>query len=890
MRARPTEMWSRALALPSFVHGVGAGNAVNHGQSFGRLKPVATALLVWLFAMNGFAEDHSASIIKRVQALTDLARSGKISESVADLDQVEKDLLPTDTPLARVAVLEARITALQREPEAWGRIQTLLDAAERMAEASTSAELQALVLLTHAHTANVMQRYDEALNALSRLRRLPGLPLRERLSAHVAEAVTQHYIGQLEASKLASEKGIAEAKDYPLVQAQMRSHLALTLMRMDDNDEALRHANSAIRALSDHTEDRACAEALASAHLTRAILRGSTPDAARTDYLRAVQLWEQLYGRESPSLIPALTSLGYGLLVTSDLEEAERVLQRGLDLAQRNRLIPYDQLTLLENLTLLRIKQGRADEAKALAARMRDIWADWVPLVLEAGSEAERLNLLLQSHWIDAAIAAGDEAKAIEAILANYGSLFDSLLRDAALAARLPRDQRQDYKQSQAKLAALALHGDASDEAEEVSRLRRLIQSMSAPIARVFDAADGAAFRAALPEDGALVVFASYRSLDLKPMRRLAVAVLTRDAQQLILLPATCDAVRNVGDDLIKALQPVAREDQTAKAERAALAQQHLHDLREALSTPLKAALGSTRQLFLCLDGCMNRVPATLWNDHRVTFLTSPRALLRKAPTQGGMNAAWMMVNAGHEALRFPAGQPFPYSIANEYDDHTLRALRGADEEARALVEAHPDRWQLLRSQLDDGTTAEPSESAFTQILAEPPAILHFAGHAAHRDIEVSAAQASPWWQGLEQPNALWTSCLYFPQPYPATNPEDVSNDNYLFAAEIAGLDLSGTQLVTLSACETGSGLSPLSEGSYSLARAFHTAGVRDVLSCTEPLPDAAVAELMKPFYDRIAKGDDAAQAFWEEQQRAIGDDLKQLRAFGFFRLTRAWR
>lgn len=84
--------------------------------------------------------------------------------------------------------------------------------------------------------------------------------------------------------------------------------------------------------------------------------------------------------------------------------------------------------------------------------------------------------------------------------------------------------------------------------------------------------------------------------------------------------------------------------------------------------------------------------------------------------------------------------------------------------------------------------------------------------------------------------------------------------------------------------------MSPLSEGSYSLARAFHTAGVRDVLSCTEPLPDAAVADLMKPCYDRIAKGEDAAQAFWEEQQRAISDDLKKLRAFGFFRLTRAWK
>lgn len=171
----------------------------------------------------------------------------------------------------------------------------------------------------------------------------------------------------------------------------MRAHLALTLMRMDDNDEALRHANAAIRVLSDHTEDRACAESLASAHLTRAVLRGTSP-AARADYQRAVQLWEQVNGKDSRVLIPALTSQGYALLVMGELKEAERVLQRGLELAQRNRLIPYDQLTLLENLTLLRLRQKRIDEAKALAARMRDVWADWVPLALEAGSESERLK------------------------------------------------------------------------------------------------------------------------------------------------------------------------------------------------------------------------------------------------------------------------------------------------------------------------------------------------------------------------------------------------------------------------------------------------------------------------------------------------------------------
>ncbi len=873
------------------------------------------------------AEDHSENILSQVRHLTALARSGQLSESLDELASVEKDLLPTDTALARIAVLEARIAALWRESNDWPQIQSLLDAAERAAEASASTELPALVLLSRADTANAAQRYDEALNTLQRLRKLPDIPNAIRLRALVTEAATQHYIGQLEAAKRACVTGIEETTDFPLVQAQMRSTLALTLFRMEENDEALRHAEAAIRVLSDHTEDRACAESLASAHLTRAILRGKSSN-ARSDYQRAVELWEQLYGKASPSLIPALTSQGYGLLNIGDLDEAERVLQRGLDLAQRNRLIPFHQITLLENLTLLRLQQKRPDDAKALAAQMRDIWANWVPLVLEAGSEAERLNLLLQSHWIDSAIAAGDEPKAVEAILANYGSVFDSLLRDTALAARLPRDERQRYKQSQARLAALSLHGDATAETEEVSRLRRLVQSLGSAVAGVYDPggvgprqhgqtpspttanqahsqtepirsgvsdpgySNTAALRAALPDDGALVVFASYRGFDFRLTRRLAAAVLTREAQYLVLLPMSIDSLDRVGKDLIKSLELAETEQ----------AQQQLQTLHEGLITPLKAALGSASNLHLCLDGSMNRVPATLWalpttnqkseiinHKSKVTFLTSPRALLRQASKPAATNTTWMIVNTGHEALHFPADQAFPYSIANGYENHTLRALPGADKEVRTLVETHPDRWLLLRTQLDDGTTADPGESAFTQILADPPTVLHIAGHADHGDQHVSATDTSKWWQGLEQPKALWTSCLYFPHPEPATNPDDASNDNYLFAAEIAALDLTGTQLVTLSACQTGTGLSPLSEGHYSLARAFHTAGARDVISCTEPLLDANVTALMKPFYDRVAKGEDPAQAFWEEQTKAIGGDMTKLRAFGFFRLTRAW-
>ncbi len=835
------------------------------------------AVIACSFVTSVHADTHSDEILSRVRRLTALARAGDLAGSLAELDRVEHDLLPGDAPLARIAVLEARILALMRTPEGWERASQYLDEAERTADAATP-ELPLLVLLTRASAANTAQRYDEALATLKRLQAAPALKNFSslRIQAHAYQAVTHHYMGQFEAAKAAGLAGLTEVARDPAphartLEARLQANLALTLFRLGERDEALRNAEAAIRTLEEYRTERACAEALATAYLTRAAIR-RTPG---PEYDDALKLLEQTHGAQSASLIPALTTKGWAMIDQGALDEASSALERGLDLAQHNHLLPFFQLPLMENLAEVRLRQYRHHEARQLAATMRDIWRDWLPFVIDAGSETDRLNLLVQCHWVDTAIAAGDDSKAIEAIVSSYGIVFDSLLREAALAARLPRDQRQRYRQNQARMAALTLHPGAGASAggDEVATLRRLLR----------ETAGTTTVRAPRPEDmpagSALIVFAPYRTLDGKPTERLAAAVITDKEQHLVTLSASRDAVRSVGDALVDALRPPANK---------AVAEQQVHDLREALVTPLKAALGDATQLYICLDGSMNRVPATLWPN--ASFLTSPQALLREPPRARPLagSASWLVVNTGHKRITFPANQRFPYDIANAFKDHALHALPGADKETAELIGSPSQPWLLLRS--DGAGGGEPTESTFLQLIIDPPAVIHIAGHAAQIDPAVASAnEDSWWWQGVEQPRVLWCSCLFFPDPLPADTIDDLSSDNLLFAAEVAGLDLNGTKLVTLSACDTGAGLSMMSEGHYSLARAFHGAGVRDVLSCTEPLPDASVAALMMPFYQRIAKGDDAAKAFWQEQQRVIGDDVTKLRQYGFFRLTRAW-
>ena len=64
-------------------------------------------------------------------------------------------------------------------------------------------------------------------------------------------------------------------------------------------------------------------------------------------------------------------------------------------------------------------------------------------------------------------------------------------------------------------------------------------------------------------------------------------------------------------------------------------------------------------------------------------------------------------------------------------------------------------------------------------------------------------------------------------------------------------LDLEGTALVTLSACDTGQGEVDYSEGVYGLVRAVRIAGAANVLMTLWPLNDPLAKEFMADFYRR---------------------------------------
>ncbi len=90
--------------------------------------------------------------------------------------------------------------------------------------------------------------------------------------------------------------------------------------------------------------------------------------------------------------------------------------------------------------------------------------------------------------------------------------------------------------------------------------------------------------------------------------------------------------------------------------------------------------------------------------------------------------------------------------------------------------------------------------------------------------------------------------------------------DGLLTAYEVANLDLNQTELVVLSACETGLGDIAGNEGVYGLQRAFKLAGSKNIIITLWQIPDKESDEFMQLFYTHLLKTKSIREAFYTTQ------------------------
>ena len=112
-----------------------------------------------------------------------------------------------------------------------------------------------------------------------------------------------------------------------------------------------------------------------------------------------------------------------------------------------------------------------------------------------------------------------------------------------------------------------------------------------------------------------------------------------------------------------------------------------------------------------------------------------------------------------------------------------------------------------------------------------------------------------------------------------------------MLASEAVTLDLDGTELVVLSACESGLGKAENGEGVYGLRRAFALAGAQSQVVSLWSVDDDATAYFMESFYTKLKEGKGKAEAMKETKLEMRNIEMwENPKYWAAFVLTGDWK
>jgi CHAT domain-containing protein/Tfp pilus assembly protein PilF len=326
--------------------------------------------------------------------------------------------------------------------------------------------------------------------------------------------------------------------------------------------------------------------------------------------------------------------------------------------------------------------------------------------------------------------------------------------------------------------------------------------------------------------------------------------------------------------------------------------------LRQHLWQPLGKALPEgARRLFLVPDGELALLPFEalrledgryLVEHYQVSYLSSGRDLMPRPALKAPLGPALVLTDPDYDALGdAPAPTPSPLIVradAKRSSDLEKRGFRfrrlpGFAREADAVLQA----WREARPGDKIDRLQGPDASEEKLAAVKRPRLLYLITHGFFlpdlemlpaerdrflRDFElVSLGPSLPRLAGSGEDPLLRSGLALAGANQWQKRSERGLSDGLLTAREVRNLDLWGTELVVLSACETGLGqVSNQGEGVLGLRQAFQLAGARTVLASMWKVPDRDTERLMTRFFARWLKGTPKAQALREAQLELLAE------------------
>ncbi|MCS6886198.1 MAG: tetratricopeptide repeat protein [Acidobacteriota bacterium] len=612
-----------------------------------------------------------------------------------------------------------------------------------------------------------------------------------------------------------------------------------------------------------------CRQSLGSEHpltatvlnnLAYAIVHKADPDTAEPYATEAFEIRKRVLGDNHSETAIALNTLAAIYFKQGKYNKAEDTFKKALHIQEE--LVEADHprtIRILNSLSTVYRAMGQLDQAlayKELADMHRE---NNLSIILKTGSERQKFEYLqLSSEELDQTISLNivslpNDLKATQlaltSILRRKGRALDAMI-DAYSAIR-SRGSKQDLEilnkltDARAKYVTLTMNAQNKQQAkamlqqiesleEEISRRSIEVKLQTAPVTLT-------AVQQAIPQGTTLIEYIAYTQIDDKAQNRVrkyaAYCLDNTHSPKVIdladreLIDAAVEQFRLALHDRKKDARPAAKQ------------------LYKLIFAPVQTLLGKHRRLLISPDAALNLVPfEALVDDHSkylvqsydISYLTSGRDLLRFTSRIQSESAPVIIADP-----EFGIGSG-PRIGSEEFEP--LQRLTGTAKEAGFLTQLL-DTHKLLKG-----------EAATKCALAEirRPSLLHIATHGfflykqqtAQQSGSRLAVRKTQVKDPVNESNPLLLSGLFLAGA-------NKSSDGVMTALEIAGLDLWGTALVVLSACDSGLGKIQEGEGVYGLRRALVLAGAQAQIISLWMVSDEGTSELMKLYYRNLFAGKD---------------------------------
>ena len=619
-------------------------------------------------------------------------------------------------------------------------------------------------------------------------------------------------------------------------------------------------------------------------------------------YQEALRICQKVFGPDHPDTAISLSSLAWLYNATGEYAKAEPLDQEALRI-RRKVLGPEhpDTAKSLNNLALVEFYLGRIDEATALARQASAAELTIISKIFSFTSEQQRLAYLnIFYPYSLFPFLKGTEVDLAAAVLRYKGVVLDSIVEDrlVAEASQGTEDQKlvEQLNLDKRQLGQLLLQPAQKLSAETNQRIEALegeVEKIESQLAQHV-AGLGQARRAlgvrleqvqpAVPNDAALIEYVRYSHyLDkAKREQRYGAIVLLSKGAPLWIPLGKAEKVEHLVRRYGTLVRGSPQEDELSE---------NLQALYEALWAPIGQALPSqTKRIIISPDGELNFISfATLLTKDKqflaqtydVQYIASGRDLLRQvkpstakevvlfANPDFNLGSTAMLAKADH---RSADANSIRGSERGDIEDWSFGSLEGTQREGDELITKFVS-WGWTPT---DFTAKEATKEALLKIHS--PYILHLATHGFFAKEDPSATQTD----ALLNENV--TRSKFFKNPmhrsglalagaqttieaWQRDEVPPVENDGILTAEDVSTLDLQGTWLVTLSACDTGSGEARAGEGVMGLRRGFIQAGAQNLLMTLWPISDEVTVQIMSDFYDAAHHSGNAPEALAEVQR-----------------------